>query len=201
PGYYSTTGTAIKDFKKISGRYPVNVPMTWTRFSYRLPEGAKYFAIRCVSADVFMLFIDDVTFTPADGDRTLDLKGYNIFRDGVKLNDEPVTERSFADKVSDDEAHTYVVTAVYDTFGESAASNPVTLSRSGITDVTAGGISVTGSRGKIVITGADGMAVTVVTPDGRTAASLTATAETIVDARPGLYIVKAGPVVKKVIVK
>ncbi len=199
--YYSTTGTAIKDFVKISGRYPVNVPMTWTRFSYRLPEGAKYFAIRCVSADVFMLFIDDVTFTPADGDRTLDLKGYNIFRDGVKLNDEPVAERRFADKVSDDDVHSYVVTAVYDTYGESAASNPVTLSRSGIADVTAGGISVTGSLGKIVITGADGMAVTVVTPDGRTAASLTATAETAVAARPGLYIVKAGPVVKKVIVK
>ena len=199
--YYSTTGTAVKDFKKISGLYPVDVPMAWTRFSYRLPEGAKYFAIRCVSADVFMLFIDDVTFTPADGDRTLDLKGYNIFRDGVKLNDEPVAETTFADNVSDDDTHSYVVTAVYDTFGESAASNPVTLSRSSITDVIAAGINVTGGRGEIVITGADGVAVTVVTPDGRTAASLTAAAKTVVPARPGLYIVTAGPVVKKVIVK
>ena len=61
---------------------------------------------------------------------------YNIYRDGVKLNAEPVGETRYTDATATDGEHSYVVTVVYDK-GESAASNIVTLSvLSGISSVS-----------------------------------------------------------------
>ena len=118
--YYSTTGTEISDFIKVRNEEVV-LPY-WEEYNIELPEGAKYFAIRSVAAGGFMLAIDDVSFTPA-GNANLDLVGYNVYRDGMKINTEIVEEPEFTDETAETgKTYTYVVTAIY-TKGESAASN------------------------------------------------------------------------------
>lgn len=61
----------------------------------------------------------------------LELVGYNIYRDGVIINEEPVTETSFADESLTGDSYRYYVTAVYGN-GESVPSNIVEFSFSGI---------------------------------------------------------------------
>ncbi len=50
------------------------------------------------------------------------LIGYNIYRDGVKLNDEPIEETSFSDAIAAGITYDYGVTALY-SYGESQPSN------------------------------------------------------------------------------
>ena len=133
--YYSTGSKSPADFIKVNDA--VVVPGEWTEYTAQLPAGAKYFAIRSCAASNFMLMVDDVTYEMYQGFGDLSLVGYNIYRDGVKLNAEPVGETSYTDATATDGEHSYVVTVVYDK-GESAASNIVTLSiLSGISSVSA----------------------------------------------------------------
>ena len=55
--------------------------------SFDLPEGATHFAVRCTSPMGYMLLVDDITYRPAGKGAPLEIKGYNIYRDGVKIND------------------------------------------------------------------------------------------------------------------
>ncbi len=133
--YYSTTGKDVADFVKVET--VAEVPVDWTEYMFDVPAGAKYFAIRCTSDDKFIFLVDDVTYTPAGASAAdLSLVGYNIYRDGVKLNAEPVAETSYTDAVGTVGEYSYVVTVVYDK-GESAASNILTLSvTSGISSIS-----------------------------------------------------------------
>ncbi|MDE7376291.1 MAG: choice-of-anchor J domain-containing protein, partial [Muribaculaceae bacterium] len=116
---YSTTDMATASFKKISGMVDITAPEAWTEYSYNLPEGAKYFAIRCTSDDKFMLFVDDITYIPANGAADLEIVGYNVYRDGVKVNAEPVAEATFTDAdLAANTTYTFAVSVVY-TQGES----------------------------------------------------------------------------------
>lgn len=126
--WYSTTGTAITDFVKLTDE-PYSVPATWTECVYTLPEGAKYFAIRCVSSSTFALLLDDISFERklAEG---LDITGFNIYRNGILVDNTTANQTSYTDVdgKSDDK---YYVTTIYN-IGESAASNTVTATTSGI---------------------------------------------------------------------
>ena len=118
--YYSTTGFNRADFQLIADAHVV--PTDWTKAEYNLPEGAKYFAIVASSKDGFATLIDDVTFLPdSSAAQQLTLVGYNIYRDGVKVNSTPVQGNQFTDTVGGGQ-YTYTVTAVYDK-GESRFSN------------------------------------------------------------------------------
>ena len=106
---------------------------TWTSVNFELPEGAKYFAIRNVSAQYSSyIFVDDISFRAAKDRGTLSLLGYNIYRDGEKLNTTPVTTASFTDLASVIGNHIYQVTAVY-TIGESASTSCEVNIATGIT--------------------------------------------------------------------
>jgi hypothetical protein len=52
------------------------------------------------------------------------LNGYNIYKDGLKLNDEPLTENLFSDPITSGETYTYGVTSVFD-YGESQPATVV----------------------------------------------------------------------------
>lgn len=131
--YYSTTGNNIVDFKPVMGL--TEVPDTWTRYFVALPEGTKHFAIRYVSENRFMLLLDDITYIPAGEPRGIELKGYNVYRNGVKLNQDPVTGTSYA-TTRDMERDEYFVTVVYD-LGESTGSNVVKLGFGSVSDINA----------------------------------------------------------------
>lgn len=131
--YYSTTGNDIDDFNLLMKN--TEVPVDFTEFGINLPEGTNYFAIRYTSDNLFMLIIDDIAFIEAGEPRVLDLKGYNVYRNGEKLNESPVKERTHTVAKQDDK-DSYFVTAVYSQ-GESLASAKVTLGAAGITGIEA----------------------------------------------------------------
>ena len=72
---YSTTTTDPANFVSVG---TANVDQDdWMEFSYNLPEGTKYFALRHVSRDIFIVFVDDITFSVDGGE----LVKYNLYLD------------------------------------------------------------------------------------------------------------------------
>ena len=197
--WYSTSGNDTDDFTKFETGTQ-EAPTEWTEFAYRLPEGTKYFAIRYVSKDKYAIAIDDLSFTPADGSTTeLELLGYNVYKDGVKINGDIVATASFTDS-ADGKNHTYAVTAVYD-LGESDFSNKVETTDGGIGEITSG-IRIYASGTAIHIDGATGETIGIYSADGKLLSSRKAESQNaVISAQPGYYIVKAGTAVEKVIVR
>ena len=198
--YYSEGGVEISDFKLIEKVDAV--PNVWTEYKWTLPQGAKRFAIRCISVDKYMLMVDDVTYIPATGSVALQLEGYNVYRNGVKLNDKPVAEAAYVDEFVPDGTHTYAVTALYDK-GESLPTDGYVAAVSGLESVAIGdaSISVYGDMGEIVVAGAIGMEVIVFTPEGKIVEAFRATDVNRVAVAAGVYMVKVGAQVFKVLVK
>ena len=86
---------------------------TWTEYSFDLPAGTKYFAIRHTSEDIFALFIDDVTFKPAAPPAGTVPDAFNVYLDGELV--ETVAGNVFTYTFEDVEPGDYLVqvTAVY----------------------------------------------------------------------------------------
>jgi hypothetical protein len=184
------------------GKY--SVINTWTKIANVLPEGTKYFAIRCTSPNCFALIIDDISYVPANAvaDNS-EVLGYNIYRDDEQLNVTPVTDLTYVDSnITRTDTYRYNVTAVY-AGGESKYSNDATVSvTSGIESVDASAAPVVYvSNRQIVISGAAGKRYDIYTADGRTFRSATAAATEAVDATPGVYLVRVAAQTVKVIVK
>ena len=149
-----------------------------------------------------MLMVDDVTFVPGGSASSLKVIGYNVYRDGVKINEATVAETTFTDaNVEDGKTYSYVVTVVYDR-GESAASNvaEVKFETSGVNGIQ-GGVNVSVEGRSIVVLGAESRAVEVYTVDGKLVNAVRGEARTVIPASQGVYVVKVGKTVGKVIVK
>lgn len=195
--WYSTTDLAIESFIKVQDFEAATD--TWEEYTFDVPEGAKYFAIQCVSEQAFMLFIDDITYIPGNGASTeLSIVGYNIYRDGVKLNAEPVGENEYLDAdIELGTKYSYAVSTVYD-LGESktSAAVEVTSLTDGVFGVSSK-ISVKVVNNMIVINGAENASIASV--DGKVIYDAAGNAR--VSVAPGVYVVKADKKVCKVIVK
>ena len=99
----------------------------WTRIEVDVEDGVRYVAFRYTSEDMYFVAIDDIEYAPAGGNPLLQLQGYNVYRNGIRLNTDLLTEPTFTDAdYEPDTDYTYAVTAVYNK-GESALSNPVDL--------------------------------------------------------------------------
>lgn len=149
---YSATDASVDHFVSL-GTYE-DVPNGWTRYNVELPEGAKYFAIRCISEDRFMLFVDDATFIPAGATHGLVVEGYNVYRDHQKITEQPVVATQFVDTDAPVGTCTYVVTVAYNN-GESVASNEAVAAEAGVEVVEAVNAIVTAADSKIMVIGAD----------------------------------------------
>ncbi len=194
--WYSTTDSDIESFVKVTEFGSVVPGGNWTLYTADLPAGAKYFALRSCATDAFMLMIDDVTFTKLSGFDG-ELKGYNLYCDGVKVNDAPITETSYV-HTPEAGSHVYNVTAVYDK-GESEYSDPVTLEQTGIDVVLAAGLKIAVEAQNIVVTGAADNLVTINTVDGKTIYAATGDAKVAV--APAIYLVTVNNKTAKVVVK
>ena len=199
---YSMSGTATDDFTLVA-EY-TNIPQQWKEYTAYIPEGAKYFAIRCVSQYQYMLFVDDVTFRAKNGaTATANVKGYNVYRDGERITEAPVETTVYADaEANADVAHTYVVTALY-AEGESLKSNEAVYdpAMSGLTGMESSSVEIFTAHGAIVVTGAEDCLVEVFAADGKCVAKLIGAPRTSIPAENGFYIVKVGDTVAKVAVK
>ena len=121
----SATDTETESFVRL-GNVITAQSATWVKYDYNLPEGTRFFAIHRTTFDGNMFFVDDVTFVPERLARQdITLLGYNVWCDGIRLNEALVTATSFDDPVAREEAH-YTVTAVYDK-GESGPSNTASI--------------------------------------------------------------------------
>ena len=196
---YSTTGTAKEDFIRVNE--VANVPEEWTKYEFDVPQGGKYFAIRCTSNDKFIFMVDDINFTPAGPGAGLTLVGYNVYRDGVKINETPVEEPSFTDSEVDGGNHSYVVSVVYDK-GESAPSNSADVTVTGIEGVVDSMSAVSVECRAIVVSNAEGMQVTIVAMDGKIIYNTKAASDRVkYEVESGLYVVSVSGKATKVIVR
>ena len=200
---YSTTSKAIDNFQKLGETVDVNNVQGWDEYEFNLPEGSKYFAIRCVSNNKFALLIDDIKFVEAGSKpEDLQLNGYNVYRNGKKVNKTLVSGESFTDKtISESAKYGYVVTAVYDK-GESLASNLAEVDVvSGVSDIDATAVNVRTDADALVITGAEGKTVKVYAADGSLVAQRTAGNTERIGVVRGMYLVKVADTTYKVLVK
>lgn len=159
---YSEGGTDPSDFIKVGST--ITVPGAWTSYSFTLPAEARRFAIRCVSDDQYILFLDDITYMRKSNG--LSLMGYNVYRDGTLLNDAPVDHTTWSETMPEGD-HTYAVSVVY-TAGESILSPAVVLGPSGIGGVSADDmLSVRGGKGVISVSAPASSRVMIVNALGR----------------------------------
>lgn len=119
---YSTTGTQPSDFTFVNESPYVELPDEWTLVAYDIPKEARYVTINCVSDDAFMLLIDDIfvgtnkvrpeSANMARAAAKNPVVGFNIYRNGEKLNSQPVESVSYTDEVPDYGDYQYTVAAV-----------------------------------------------------------------------------------------
>ena len=124
---YSTTDNAIESFVKLADGQADS--QDWTEVTYDLPAGAKYFAIRMVSHDVFAFQVDDITYSAAAAKMlslATEITGYNIYRDGKLIASVGADVNSYVDINETDGEHTYYVTVLYGD-KESGLSNGATV--------------------------------------------------------------------------
>ncbi len=202
---YSTIGNNVEDFKVLES---VNdKSSTWTKYEFVLPDDAKYFAIQVEDIDGSSwdsgLMIDDITYQP--GEKKLVHTGYNIYRDKELLESvADATLLTYTDSnVEVDKTYTYAVSAIFES-GESLLSNEVEIKAvSGVDSVVAHSeLNILGEQQQIRIIGSTDSEVVVYNAMGQMIyAGRVETGNMVVPVSAGVYIVKAGEMTSKVIVK
>ncbi|MDE6207454.1 MAG: choice-of-anchor J domain-containing protein, partial [Muribaculaceae bacterium] len=175
----------------------------WTEFSFRVPAGTRYFAIVHKSYDKVAMLVDDITYVPAGSPSVqLDLQGFNVYRDGARINSELVADTEYLDTdVELGHDYTYNVTAVWDK-GESKLSEAVTIkAESAVEGVGSYELTIRPLTGAIRIEGGVGEDVAVYTTAGVCVAIVKAQGVVDVPVTPGIYLVKAPAAVAKVVVR
>lgn len=194
----STTDKNISSFSQLDSR--TDISGDWTEYTFTLPAGTKYFAIRCVSFDRMMMLIDDVTYQPAYGE-SLVLTGYNIYRDGVRINENPVSTTEYLDNGVKEGSHEYCITAVYNA-GESRPSNKASIEHNGIFLPATDAILVCSSRDGVIISGAEGNKAEITDVSGKLIfAGTIKSANTVIKTGRGVFIVRIGGKVTKLLVQ
>lgn len=182
----------------------------WEPISFKLPADAKYFAFEYRSWGQFGAMIDDVEFTPAQL-MEWDIVHYNVYRreganNASTLLAESVASTSYVDKsASTMSSYLYNVTTVTrdadGTLHESPFSNGVDIIGTGV-DYVSSSLRIAGGRGVIAVADADTDAAAVYTVDGKYMASFSIWGGYgSIAIEPGVYIVKVGNTVAKVVVK
>lgn len=196
-----STGDEVKmaDFKQIGA--DITVPASeWTRYEFTLPDDAKYFAINCISDNTYALLVDEVTYESANAD-VLEFRGYNIYRDGERINAQIVEENEYIDNDPKAEgAHIYNVSAIYDK-GESGLSNDWNSDLSGVGTLEADGMTVKAGQGFISIANAGGNLVTVSAANGMVMFNEKVGDYAVISLQPGIYMLRAGDRALKLVVR
>ncbi|MDE6682135.1 MAG: choice-of-anchor J domain-containing protein, partial [Muribaculaceae bacterium] len=195
---YSVSGNNPEDFTGIALTKTLE-GSDWDYITIDLPQGARYAAIHYISNDQYMLFIDDFSYVPAAWSERVNHVGYNVYRNGKRINPTPVTAPSYVDSEFSGDVNVYHVTAVYDE-GESAPSAPFRPDLSGIDEI-GNAVKVLCYRAGIRVYGATGEEIRVYSMSGLCVASVGDAAESVeIPLAKGAYVVKVGSRVEKVII-
>jgi len=158
---YSTTDNNPASFTLVESFSSTSTD--WAQFSAQLPAGAKYFAIRHTSTDIFALFVDDVhyqTMVP------LPPVSYNVYLDGQLVGNVDANTFSYTFNNVASGEHQCAVSAVYD-LGESAAV-PTTFSTLPKTDAPTISVTEGATSYTITATATDPTAAVTLVVDGVT---------------------------------
>lgn len=199
--WYSEGGTTPDDFVKLSEK-TLYAPTEWTEFVFILPEAARHFAIRYVSSDKYALAIDDFTFAASSAEPSmLTLNGYNIYRDGQRVNEAPLAATAFTDKPEKIGEYVYNVSAVYD-MGESVLSDDVRVTVSSHVSALTSETLVFGTKEGIRVLNSQGAVVRVNRMDGVMVETVVAESDDLIlPVESGVYVVTVNGNTTKVIVK
>ena len=164
----------------------------YNKYSFELPDNAKYVAIHCISSGKIGLLIDDIEFIAANmPDETLVLNGYNLYRNGELYKQLPATEGYTDTEIEKGNIYTYNVTAVFDK-GESPYSNTVTVDRSqsGIDETSGNPIKVYAADHTIVIENVDNQQAEIFKIDGSKIFDEIISYKDRIHVETGIYIVR-----------
>jgi hypothetical protein len=125
---YSFTGNNPEDFIFINGNTPVNIGDVWGKQEYSVPAGAKYVAINCVTMNGFILFIDNIYIGYSEYYSAL--LGYNVYRNGNRLNTALLETNHYAESNLDNGTYTYEVEALFANGTASKAASTVDVNYS-----------------------------------------------------------------------
>ena len=189
--HYRTLVDRLRQFGKMK---------EWTRFEFTLPADAKYFAINCVSSNTYALLVDEVSYESVNAD-LLEFRGYNVYLDGVRINDQIVEDNEFVDRNPQIEGeHIYNVTAIFDK-GESCLSNDYSFNLSGVNTLAADGMAVKAGRNCIIVTNAGGKEVTISAVNGMVMFRQDVGDYARISLDPGIYMLRAGDRIVKIVVR
>ncbi len=200
----STTGDSPEDFSVLDVVEPSY--SEWTKYTISLDGYAGnevYLAVHCVSVDGFIVQVDDFRVGREGGEEVSVagfVKSYDVTLNGESKGSTTDTEMVFPALGKGE--YNVGVRSVY----ASGASEYTTYGFSvpdisGLEDVNMQqDVVVSGGAGVITVI-AGGVDVTVYTPAGVSVASFTASGETSISVAPGVYVVNAGGMVRKVTVK
>lgn len=137
---------------------------------------------------------------PVFGHGVAKFSGYNVYRDGEKINDTPVSGTFYDDIDAPTTAASYTVTALYGE-KESAHSNEVFVSRSGLESTSIPAVKVTAGNGCITIHGAKDKAITISNVAGMSVDYFIGEAVSRVTVAPGIYLVTVDGTTCKIVVR
>ena len=182
---YSTTDTDPANFTKIHAADYIELSGEWAEFRYVVPQGARYFAVNCVSDSGFAMFVDDLSFNDLTVPQ-LKLKEYEVYRNGVLLGKTSATEITDPEVV---DGTVYTVRAIFDKT-ESDLSESITYDESAVGEMTADAIRVATTKGEIIVIGAEGKRVAAASADGRMLLNAVAESNRVsIPATAGVYVV------------
>ena len=119
--YYSTGGTDRANFIRLQS---YTTSESWQDILCELPEGTEYVALSTDDA-LSAQYVDDVALY--DAAPQSNLEGFDIYRNGNKLNDEPVADISYVDHNLLPGNYVYEVALVTKTAAVSDKSDPIAL--------------------------------------------------------------------------
>ena len=128
----SSTDTQVESFTLLQSGTVASTE--WAEYSFDLPAGTKYFAIRHVSNDVWALLVDDITYTVGGGE----IDHFNIYLDGEAVATAAADAATATlENVADGE-HIVAVSVVYTNGQESkpVATNVTTGGTTGVNSIT-----------------------------------------------------------------
>lgn len=187
--WYSTSGDDIDDFVLLDNKAVRVSSDSWVRKTHTLPDGARYFAIRCTSKDQFGLMLDDIEYVAAQ--QSVNLNGYNVYRDG-QLIEECIGETEYTNTgVSINDEYEYQVSAVYDD-GESILSNTVVIKTTGIDNIDGTEVKVACGNGYIVVDGAENVPLTIFNISGQMLYRINGSGHDAFNVGEGVYLLTIG---------
>ena len=194
---YSTTDTDPANFTKIHAADYLELSGEWAEFRYVVPQGARYFAVNCVSDSGFAMFVDDLSFNDLTVPQ-LKLKEYEVYRNGVLLGKTSATEITDPEVV---DGTIYTVRAIFDKT-ESDLSESITYKEGAVDEMAADTIRVATSKGEIIVIGAEGKQVAAASADGRMLLNAVAESNRVsIPATAGVYVVTVNGKSVKTIVR